>query len=66
MPSQPDDLLLSLQTSLRNALATFGPSSTQYRNIKLIVDEYAANLAMQGLSIGSSESCQVGEDMQTD
>ncbi|EUC37626.1 hypothetical protein COCCADRAFT_1493 [Bipolaris zeicola 26-R-13] len=65
MPMQPDDLLLSLQSSLRNALATFGPSSTQYRNIKLIVDEYAANLAMQGLSIGSSETCQGEEVMQT-
>jgi hypothetical protein len=53
-----------LQTSLRNALATFGANSAQYRDIKLIVDEYAAKLAMEGLSISSSESCQVGENMQ--
>ena len=44
-----------LQSSLRNALATFGANSTQYRTIKLIVDEYEAKLAMEGLSISSSE-----------
>ena len=43
-----------LQSSLRNALATFGANSTQYRTIKLIVDEYEAKLAMEGLSISSS------------
>ncbi|KAF1939563.1 hypothetical protein EJ02DRAFT_456860 [Clathrospora elynae] len=58
MPVQPDELLLSLQSSLRNALATFGPNSTQYRNIKLMVDEHMAKLAMEGLSISSSESRQ--------
>ncbi|KAF1837223.1 hypothetical protein BDW02DRAFT_491770 [Decorospora gaudefroyi] len=56
MPVQSDDLLLSLQSSLRNALATFGPDSTQYRGIKLMVDEYMAKLAMEGLSISSHES----------
>ncbi|CAN9193958.1 unnamed protein product [Alternaria alternata] len=65
MPTQPDDLLMSLQSSLRNALATFGANSTQYRTIKLIVDEYEAKLAMEGLSISSSEPQQNGEKMQT-
>ena len=54
-----------LQASLRNARATFGESSTQYRDIKLIVDEYAAKLAMEGLSISSSER-QLDEGMQID
>ncbi|KAH8629238.1 hypothetical protein IG631_16495 [Alternaria alternata] len=65
MPAQADDLLLSLQSSLRNALATFGANSTQYRTIKLIVDEYEAKLAMEGLSISSSEPQENGEKMQT-
>ncbi|KAF2131401.1 hypothetical protein P153DRAFT_383512 [Dothidotthia symphoricarpi CBS 119687] len=54
MPMQSDDLLLSLQSSLRNALSTFGPTSPQYLSIKLMVDEHVANLALQGLSISSS------------
>jgi hypothetical protein len=53
-----------LQSSLRNALATFGPNSTQYRNIKLMVDEYMAKIAMEGLSISSSELRQDNENMQ--
>lgn len=53
-----------LQSSLRNALATFGPNSTQYRNIKLMVDEYMAKIAMEGLSISSSEPRQEDEKMQ--
>ncbi|OAG22207.1 hypothetical protein CC77DRAFT_1060101 [Alternaria alternata] len=65
MPAQADDLLLSLQSSLRNALATFGANSTQYRTIKLIVDEYEAKLAMEGLSISSSEPQENGEKMHT-
>ncbi|KAB2101162.1 hypothetical protein AG0111_0g10394 [Alternaria gaisen] len=65
MPTQPDDLLMSLQSSLRNALATFGANSTQYRTIKLIVDEYEAKLAMEGLSISSSKLQENGEKMQT-
>ena len=48
--------LSQLQSSLRNALATFGADSTQYRNIKLMVDEYAAKLAMEGLSISWNDS----------
>ncbi|XPS75143.1 hypothetical protein M3J07_007227 [Ascochyta lentis] len=55
MPAQPDDVLLSLQSSLRNALATFGPNSTQYLNIKYMVDEYAAKFALENLSLSSSE-----------
>ncbi|OAL50709.1 hypothetical protein IQ07DRAFT_587361 [Pyrenochaeta sp. DS3sAY3a] len=66
MPVQPDDLLLSLQSSLRNALSTFGPESTQYRNIKLMVDEYAAKLALESLSISSDKSGQREDvEMQT-
>jgi hypothetical protein len=52
-----------LQSSLRNALATFGANSTQYRTIKLIVDEYEAKLAMEGLSISSNEPQENGEKM---
>ncbi|KAK1915814.1 hypothetical protein P3342_003628 [Pyrenophora teres f. teres] len=67
MPAQPDHLLLSLQSSLRNALATFGANSKQYRDIKLIVDEYMAKLAMEGLSISSSEPGDEGcETMHAD
>lgn len=71
MPSQQEDLLLSvsteslhvicctnqdqLQSSLRNALATFGPTSTQYLNIKYMTDELAAKIALEKLSISSSE-----------
>ncbi|CAO2650432.1 Nn.00g017240.m01.CDS01 [Neocucurbitaria sp. VM-36] len=58
MPVQPDDLLLSLQSSLRNALSTFGSNSPQYRNIKLMVDEHTAKLALESLSISSSEPQQ--------
>jgi len=58
MPVQHDDLLLSLQTSLRNALSTFGPDSVQYQTIKLMVDEHLANLALEGLSITSDSTSQ--------
>ncbi|KAH7385660.1 hypothetical protein BKA66DRAFT_416391 [Pyrenochaeta sp. MPI-SDFR-AT-0127] len=64
MPNQSDDLLLSLQSSLRNALSTFGPDSTQYRNIKLMVDEHTAKLALENLSISSSGSQQQDEDVR--
>ncbi|KAF1840838.1 uncharacterized protein K460DRAFT_410239 [Cucurbitaria berberidis CBS 394.84] len=53
MPVQPDDLLLSLQSSLRNALSTFGPNSSQYRNIQLMVDEHMAKTALANLTISS-------------
>ncbi|KAH6614980.1 hypothetical protein C7974DRAFT_417191 [Boeremia exigua] len=55
MPTQPDDVLLSLQSSLRNALATFGPGSSQYLTIKYMVDEYAAKLALENMSLSPSE-----------
>ncbi|CAN9109791.1 unnamed protein product [Alternaria alternata] len=64
MPTQPDDLLMSLQSSLRNTLATFGAESTQYRNTKLMVDEYMTKLAMEGLSISSKEPQQDNPRMQ--
>ncbi|KAF1975057.1 hypothetical protein BU23DRAFT_530848 [Bimuria novae-zelandiae CBS 107.79] len=51
MSSQQDDLLASLQSSMRNALATFGPSSPQYLNIKYMVDEHMANAALRSLSL---------------
>ncbi|USP74208.1 hypothetical protein yc1106_01482 [Curvularia clavata] len=66
MPPPLDDLLLSLQTSLRNALATFGAGSTQYRNIKLMVDEHMAKLAMEGLSLTSGEAQKVDGDVCMD
>ncbi|KAF1364688.1 hypothetical protein EJ07DRAFT_97050 [Lizonia empirigonia] len=58
MPSQSDDILLSLQSSLRNALSTFGPKSTQYLNIKYMVDEYMAKLALENLSLSSPNEQQ--------
>lgn len=57
---------LQLQTSLRNVRATFGEKSIQYREIKHMVDEYMAKLAMEGLSISSSEQQHLDEHMQTD
>ena len=48
-------------------LATFGDHSKQYRDIKLIVDEYMAKLAMEGLSLSSSEPREgESEGMQVD
>ncbi|OCL09470.1 hypothetical protein AOQ84DRAFT_375814 [Glonium stellatum] len=41
--SSNDDLLASLQSSMRNALFTFGASSQQYQNIKAMVDEHIAS-----------------------
>ncbi|KAF2631962.1 hypothetical protein BU25DRAFT_136726 [Macroventuria anomochaeta] len=58
MPTQPDDVLLSLQSSLRNALSTFGPNSTQYLNIKYMIDEYVAKLALENLSLSSPNEQQ--------
>jgi len=55
-----------LQSSLRNARATFGVTSAQYRDIKLIVDEYMAKLAMEGLSISSDEPSQANGEMRID
>ncbi|KAL5371282.1 hypothetical protein PMIN02_012866 [Paraphaeosphaeria minitans] len=44
-----------LQSSLRNALATFGPTSAQYASIKYVVDEHMAKAALQSLSLGPRE-----------
>jgi hypothetical protein len=43
-----------LQSSLRNALSTFGAQSPQYLAIKYMVDEHAAKLALEGLDISTS------------
>ncbi|KAF1923938.1 uncharacterized protein M421DRAFT_425279 [Didymella exigua CBS 183.55] len=51
MPPPPDDVLLSMQSSLRNALASFGPDSRQYLMIKHMVAEYEAKLALESLSL---------------
>lgn len=55
-----------LQSSLRNTRATFGVASAQYRDIKLIVDEYIAKLAMEGLSISLNEPSQADGEMHID
>ncbi|KAF9740880.1 hypothetical protein PMIN01_00419 [Paraphaeosphaeria minitans] len=47
--------LCDLQSSLRNALATFGPTSAQYASIKYVVDEHMAKAALQSLSLGPRE-----------
>ncbi|KAF2266958.1 hypothetical protein CC78DRAFT_531055 [Lojkania enalia] len=39
-PSARDDLLLSLQSSLRNACQTFGPKSRQYTDIVTLITEH--------------------------
>ncbi|KAJ4986947.1 hypothetical protein SVAN01_07625 [Stagonosporopsis vannaccii] len=51
MPTPVDDVLLSLQSSLRNALATFGPGSVQVREIRGLCEEYEARLRLEGLSL---------------
>jgi hypothetical protein len=43
-----------LQSSLRNALSTFGAQSPQYLAIKYMVDEHTAKLALEGLDISTS------------
>ena len=48
--------MLQLHSSLRNALSTFGPNSVQYLNIKFMIDEYAAKLALENLSLSFSNS----------
>ncbi|KAF1956255.1 hypothetical protein CC80DRAFT_413975, partial [Byssothecium circinans] len=42
-----------LQSSLRNALATFGPTSPQYLGIKYMTDEQAAKIALRDMSLAS-------------
>ncbi|KAF3043446.1 hypothetical protein E8E12_008122 [Didymella heteroderae] len=58
MPPQPDDVLLSLQSSLRNALASFGPKSTQFLMIKYMIDEYEAKMALENMSLSTSDEMQ--------
>jgi hypothetical protein len=43
-----------LQSSLRNALATFGAESTQYRQIKYMVDELAVKIALEKMDLSTS------------
>ncbi|KAF2189756.1 hypothetical protein K469DRAFT_747765 [Zopfia rhizophila CBS 207.26] len=62
MPDQSDDLLLSLQSSLRNTLHTFGPESPQYRSIKGMVDEHVAKLALKEKL---EEGKKAGSEIQT-
>ncbi|KAF2447840.1 hypothetical protein P171DRAFT_518870 [Karstenula rhodostoma CBS 690.94] len=49
-----------LQSSLRNTLATFGPTSPQYISIKYVVDEHMAKAALQSLSLGPRK----GDEME--
>jgi hypothetical protein len=51
MQSRNDnDLLLSLQSSLRMALHTFGPESKQYQNIETIINEHIAKVAQKEMA----------------
>jgi hypothetical protein len=50
------ELIPQLQSSMRNALATFGPASPQYIGIKYVVDEHMAKAALQGLSLESRKN----------
>jgi hypothetical protein len=43
-----------LQSSLRNALASFGPNSNQYLMIKYMIDEYEAKAALESMSLSTS------------
>lgn len=49
---------MQLQSSLRNALASFGPDSKQYLMIKYMIDEYEAKLALEGMSLSMSDEMQ--------
>ncbi|KAF2030158.1 hypothetical protein EK21DRAFT_24220, partial [Setomelanomma holmii] len=51
MSTQQEDLLLCLESSMRNALSTFGPSSAQYLGIKAMVDDLAIKIALDKLSL---------------
>ncbi|KAF2833216.1 hypothetical protein CC86DRAFT_365169 [Ophiobolus disseminans] len=63
MPTHQEDLLQCLQSSLRNALATFGPTSSQYLNIKYMTDELATKIALDKLSI-SPNGAQQDQDQK--
>jgi hypothetical protein len=58
------DMVPQLQSSLRNALATFGSTSSQYLNIKYMVDELATKIALDKLSLSSGQATDNdGKDM---
>jgi hypothetical protein len=65
MPTQQEQSV-QLQSSLRNALATFGPSSTQYIDIKLMVDELAMKIALDKLSLSLSDAQPEDQRMEDD
>ncbi|KAF2804937.1 uncharacterized protein BDZ99DRAFT_467161 [Mytilinidion resinicola] len=48
--AETDDILASLQSSLRNTLATFGPESVQYKSTAKVMDEYIAHKTQSQLS----------------
>lgn len=52
---RPRLTLPQLQSSLRNALASFGPRSRQYLMIQYMIAEYEAKLALGGLSLGGDD-----------
>ncbi|KAF2472115.1 uncharacterized protein BDR25DRAFT_302890 [Lindgomyces ingoldianus] len=47
MANQQDDLLNSLESSLRNALFTFGAESPQYHSIKFMVEEHISKTKLR-------------------
>jgi hypothetical protein len=51
---------------LRNALATFGPSSTQYIDIKYMVDELAMKIAWDKLSLSLNDAQPEDQRMEDD
>lgn len=50
--------IVQLQSSLRNALASFGPTSSQYLMIKYMIDEYEAKVALEGMSLSTPNEMQ--------
>ncbi|KAH7080353.1 hypothetical protein BKA63DRAFT_242185 [Paraphoma chrysanthemicola] len=64
MSTQQEDLLLCLQSSMRNAQSTFGQTSPQYINIKAVIDELAMKIALDKLSLSENESRQEDQKMR--
>jgi hypothetical protein len=65
VPESPRADFQQLQSSLRNALATFGPTSSQYLYIKYMCDELETKLALDKFSISTSEvNGEVDEKMK--
>ncbi|KAF2002804.1 hypothetical protein P154DRAFT_520573 [Amniculicola lignicola CBS 123094] len=60
MTSSEEDLIVSLQTSLRNAHNTFGPKSSQYLEMKdmveNIVNSYIVKMEAQKGSTAETET----------